>query len=770
MNHPAKSWAALLGLALALGMSAAAHAADTLNVTGGGATIPTETVILNGLNGTADKTNGLCRLDDPAVVINDGRNTVNIYANSKITGAIDVQNGAVVINNSGLIDASDRDDATAIINGGFEEGYSSDTTLNNFGDIYGSIKSSDRLRLTNTGNIITNTGNIISGSSDAAAIAIHGGSATLLNLGRIAGVCDGEMPRAILIETVSGEGALTLDNRGRIEGNVKNNGWLNVVNGGDIYGDLQNDGTVNFGTAKIHLRHYTDSGNTVGGGNYNFSENETADSGGGGTGRGQLNFTIAGADYGQLIADGGVDLSATEVNVAINGGLAGKDYQVVAAQGNITTGTGTFDPNVKNQSLTLNYNPYLDNNNSATDYAGIRLTAKPRAFNNNSAGGDKNFGTALDRLAPTAKDSPLSATFAKLNAIADPAELKQKISRLNNRLFTAMQNHQVTEAINANMNALRSALRELSGANLGVFSRGLARASLGGAPSGGGATGAAAFNRQTFFARMYGGFGGQDDKGDDVGYDTKHFGILGGADYMFARELRLGVLGGYGYNTAKLHEGRGESSDHSFRAGLYGNFNWDGIYLDVSPTVALHYLNGERETAYSGKAKNDRFGWDVNVFLNAGYMVNLPYHTYVTPEFSLSPSVFHSLQYAEKGAGAENLAVDSFTNWSLLQVLRVKIGGVFDFGVGTRFQPEFTLGWEHEYINAGGDVESAFSVAENTKWKNSSVAKPDGDRFLMGIGLGVLLNDSLTITGKWEQRWWGGGYDTSFSLAGVLSY
>ncbi|MDR0867657.1 MAG: autotransporter outer membrane beta-barrel domain-containing protein [Planctomycetota bacterium] len=761
MNHPAKSWAALLGLALTLGMSAAARATDTLNVTGVPPTTEiSESIPLNGVNGPRSVAN-LYYLDDPAVVIERGRNAVNIDENGKITGAIDVQNGAVVINNSGLIYALDTADATAVISGGTgTDGYYSDTTLNNSGIIKGSIESYDRLR-------INNTGEIIGGMGDASAIHVHDGAATLLNLGRIAGVYDGEMPRAIFVEAVSGDNvhqpALTLDNRGRIEGNIENNGFLNVVNGGDIYGDLQNYGTVNLGTAKIHLQKYTDadSSEIIGGGNYNVGETEPAS--------GTLNFAIAGANYGQLIADGDVDLSATDVKVTVYGGVADKHYQLVKAQGELTI--GSRDLQIDSRSLTLDYQqqifqPDADGFNSI----GISATAKPHAFNNNSTGGDKNLGTALDRLAPTAKDSPLSATFAKLNAVTDPAELKQKISRLNNRLFTAMQNRQVTEAINANMNALRSALRELSGANLGVFSRGLARASLGGATAGGGATGAAAFNRQTFFARMYGGFGGQDDKGDDVGYDTKHFGVLGGADYMFARELRLGILGGYGYNTAKLHEGRGESSDHSFRAGLYGNFNWDGIYLDVSPTVALHYLNGERETAYAGKAKNDRFGWDVNVFLNAGYMVNLPYHTYVTPEFSLSPSVFHSLQYAEKGAGDENLAVDSFTNWSLLQVLRVKIGGVFDFGIGTRFQPEFTLGWEHEYINAGGDVESAFSVAENTKWKNSSVAKPDGDRFLMGIGLGVLLNDSLTITGKWEQRWWGGGYDTSFSLAGVLSY
>ncbi|GHV19150.1 hypothetical protein AGMMS49959_03240 [Planctomycetales bacterium] len=768
MNHPAKSWAALLGLALTLGMSAAERAADTLNVTGvppGDAS--TETVTLDGNRGT-EKVANLDVSEGDAVVITGGRNTVNVGTGGKINGAIDVINGAVVINNRGLIDASDSDGATAIIN-------SSDTTLNNYRTIYGGIESYDRLHITNR-----NTGEIISGSSDAAAISIHGGSATLLNLGQIGGI--DATDQAI---SIGGNGAgvtsdpepvlppptLTLDNRGKIIGsvNIANDGVLNVVNGGDLHGDLhgdlQNYGTVNLGTAKMRLQY--DLG--IGGGNYNSSETETADSGGGGAGRGQLNFTIVNKnDYGQLIADKHVDLSETDVKVV--GGVANETYRIIEAGGGLETG-GTGGMSLQyGSSLTLDYQHEIQPSDTGYGYVDVIATAKPRAFNNNSAGGDKNLGTALDRLAPTAKDSPLSATFAKLNAIADPAELKQKISRLNNRLFTAMQNHQVTEAINANMNALRSALRELSGANLGVFSRGLARASLGGAPSGGGATGAAAFNRQTFFARMYGGFGGQDDKGDDVGYDTKHFGILGGADYMFARELRLGVLGGYGYNTAKLHEGRGESSDHSFRAGLYGNFNWDGIYLDVSPTVALHYLNGERETAYSGKAKNDRFGWDVNVFLNAGYMVNLPYHTYVTPEFSLSPSVFHSLQYAEKGAGAENLAVDSFTNWSLLQVLRVKIGGVFDFGVGTRFQPEFTLGWEHEYINAGGDVESAFSVAENTKWKNSSVAKPDGDRFLMGIGLGVLLNDSLTITGKWEQRWWGGGYDTSFSLAGVLSY
>lgn len=790
----AAAWAAVcLGCAV---LPAPAAEADYLIIDGSGGE-STETVTLNGAqsaNRRVYRCGGMSAAgggsgDYVAAEVTSGRNTVENSGN--VQGTIAVKGGQVSITNraSGVLGQASGD-GFAVDALREDSAPDANITLHNYGTVNGGVGAQGALNLVNRGTI--------TGAPGKAAVQLARGTAVVENYGTLragagadgsggagGGETPGEtLPAVYVGEDDSGEGGtgdlpddapvtrtLDLYHRpgGRIEGDICNQGTLNVRDfRGTMNGNIVNTGTLRLSTSKARF-----AGSYV-----SAAEGENP-------ARAALEIDITDGSHGQLYAEkvagddasGIIDISGTDVKVNTRGGIAGDRYTVLHAENGLVTvaadpsgdGAGE-DPSpsaagiiINDNSLTLDY-VYETSPQDLT----IKAYAKPHAFVNNSLKGDRKLGDLLDREAVSVPQSMRSLMW-RLNTIRTAPEMRRALESVNARVSQNSQTQLMLSAVAQHMTAAKELFRELGANKLAEFSQGTlpARASAGGIPiSGSGLTGDGEYYRWHSFGRLYGGFGKQEDCGASTGYDFRHLGAMAGLDFAFARELRAGVIGSFSYNNSEINRKLGENRDLLTRAGLYGSFNWDGAYIDVSPTFGLHRIKSERRVhvgGWSTTAENERWAWDVNLLLNAGLTINLPGRCYFTPEFSLSPSFFHSPEFRERGAAENfNLRQGSYNQWSLLQVMNFKFGSVIDLGCGNQIRPEFGIGWEHEYLDPARDVSCAFVAAPDGKWRNDFTGA-DRDRLLLTLGVSALVMDNLSIYGRWEQRIWGDGYSCAFS-------
>ena len=265
----------------------------------------------------------------------------------------------------------------------------------------------------------------------------------------------------------------------------------------------------------------------------------------------------------------------------------------------------------------------------------------------------------------------------------------------------------------------------------------------------------------------YGGFGEQGSDDDMTGYDFYNVGVMGGLDYAFAKELRVGALFGYTYNNTDLYEDRGESIDNVLRFGAYASYNWNNFFVDLTPTMGIHMIESKRNLITNGTtAKGDRTGIDFNITGTVGYTFVLPAEFMITPSYSLGYTMFYDPDYTETGAGAGNLSVDSFTSNSLVQDLGVKVGKLFCVSDTLSILPEAWGGWEVEYLNTGGDRNSTTASSIGSQSYSTSMNGMATHRGYWGAGMTALINDNISVFGRYDHKIWDKGYNIGFT-AGV---
>ncbi len=275
------------------------------------------------------------------------------------------------------------------------------------------------------------------------------------------------------------------------------------------------------------------------------------------------------------------------------------------------------------------------------------------------------------------------------------------------------------------------------------------------------------YHQTTVWANAFGGFGEQGTKGDATGYDFWNAGTMVGLDYAFAEELRVGGLLGYSYNRANLYEDRGDSIDNVLRLGGYASYNWDNFFVDISPSMGIHIIESNRKLITNGlTAKGERTGLDFNINGSIGYTFNLPYDIDFTPSYSLGYTLFYDPAYTETGAGAGNLSYKSFNSNSLLQDTGVKFGKLFRVSEKLAFLPEVWGGLEVEYFNTGGNRSSTTSTSIGGSSYSTSVSSLETYRGYWGAGITALVNDNVSVFGRYDHKIWHKGYNAGFS-AGI---
>ncbi len=265
------------------------------------------------------------------------------------------------------------------------------------------------------------------------------------------------------------------------------------------------------------------------------------------------------------------------------------------------------------------------------------------------------------------------------------------------------------------------------------------------------------------WANGFGGFGEQGTDGNMTGYDFWNIGTMVGFDYAFTKELRVGALLGYSYNNTTNYYNTGDSDDNTIRFGAYTSYNWDDFFIDLSPTMGIHMIDARRNIWTGDVAKGERTGLDFNMSGTIGYTFNLPAEIEITPSYSLNYTLFYDPEYTEIGAGAANVSYDSFTSNSLVQDIGVKFGKLFRVSDKLTFLPEVWGGWEVEYLNTGGTRNTTTAVSIGAQSYSTNMNGMATHRGYWGAGLTALINDNISVYGRYDQKIWDKGYNVGFS-------
>ena len=279
------------------------------------------------------------------------------------------------------------------------------------------------------------------------------------------------------------------------------------------------------------------------------------------------------------------------------------------------------------------------------------------------------------------------------------------------------------------------------------------------------------YHKLTVWANAFGGFGEQGTISNTTGYDFWNAGTMVGLDYAFARELRIGGLFGYSHNKADLYNDRGNSTDNALRVGAYASYNWDNLFVDLSPTMGIHFIESERNLITNGlTAKSERTGVDFNINGTIGYTFTLPADIQFTPSYSLGYTLLHDPESTETGGGAGNLTYSSFNSNSLLQDIGIKIGKLFRVNNDLAFLPEVWGGWEVEYLNTGGNRDSTTSTSIGGNTYSTSMNGLEPHRGYWGGGLTALIKDNISVFGRYDHKIWHKGYNAGFSAGVKISF
>ncbi len=494
----------------------------------------------------------------------------------------------------------------------------------------------------------------------------------------------------------------------------------------------------------------------------------------------------AGSTLGLYIADtysSSVTISGTAtlsnnstIKVTGTGGQVDTTYTLLST--NVLTDNGTNIEIVDNSAL-------LDYSYTFTTGANGKLTVTTQKAANGTtcanAASTENVGIGkeLDRLSA---DHPagMDDLFQALNSLSSSDAVNSAMTQLNSSTATTS----ITEIGNSavqmfdtefsnQMSLMR--MSNLSESLLPVTvaqnqNRSKIRDAAGGIPT---KEYIASLNHNTWggMLKLYGGFGKNGSTTSAAGYDFGSAGILAGIDYTFSNELRLGGLINYSYNRANLYNNLGNATDHVLRIGPYSSYNFDNMFVDFSPTVALHQLRTVRNISFMNTtATGERNGMDIDLFAKTGYRIDLPKNFMLTPSYSLSFTTLYDPQYTEEGAsGGANLKVSEYTSCSLRQKLQLKLGKIFTINNHIVLLPEIWGGWQHEYLNDDSEVTTAFATVPSQSW-TTPVSKISADRANFGASLTTMISSRWELNARFNHSIWETGFNTEFALSAKLKF
>jgi uncharacterized protein YhjY with autotransporter beta-barrel domain len=262
---------------------------------------------------------------------------------------------------------------------------------------------------------------------------------------------------------------------------------------------------------------------------------------------------------------------------------------------------------------------------------------------------------------------------------------------------------------------------------------------------------------------------GDVEHGSDVSHSNYTTGrVRGGADYLVARNFRVGAFFGYSHTDADMDEEGSKARVDSYTPGIFATYaDKQGFYANAIATYTHNDYSTDRNIIIpgvsrtaSGSPSGEQYGGD----LDGGYEFHKGAWTF-GPSAGLTYVNLGIDSFNEGGAGSASLSVNSQSAESL----RSRLGGTvrYDARIGSVIvTPHLSAYWQHEFLDGGNTITSQF---EGLPAGSFSVQTTDGDSddALLGFGIDAQVMNSLTIFVDYETEAGGSTFFGQSATGGV---
>ncbi len=686
---------------------------------------PAITIIGSTINGNINNS-GIIRnaADSDGIYINTSRLEGNIINSGSITGG--ALNG-IELNNSVTLSGS-------IINSGSIRGSAiAGLKITNVTTVGGDVDNSGTIRSDSDGILMDTSGEVTGDIINEAAATISGSvnginindssAGSIKNYGTITGGIN-----AISIAVGSTVGSINTYEGSVINGKIAATTIDLNINGGEI------NGVIDVNSMNIISGHsFTASDNAIT--VHDVLTNSGTFALGSATRIVNGNYTQASSgvleidaknigDYGQLSVTDTVNLSASgAINVNI---LEGASLVIGDTLDNVVSGStlafGSF--NITDNSRLLNF---VASTSSGVDLTVVAdaSTSVSKSYSGLGNSGGEGAAAKLDEITASSPTGDWLSVVSSLNILSNDQQIANAVN-------------QTTPAL---MGATNSAMIETTATALRIVQ---ARAANSGISSGEDFT-----TKNNLWIKPFGSWGAQGNRAGVVGYDSKTYGFITGADKFINEETRLGV--GFSYFNSKL--GSNDNYNHvnadSFLAIAYGSHNLDEN-TEVNAQVAAGYNRNHSnrninfgELNRSAKASYD--GWNFQAGSGISRFVNLDRDTIIAPQIRVDYFAVTNESYQEKGAGVLNLKVASQRQAQLIPAFETK--------VDHKFTPKFSFGLNaglgYDLLHDNNSVNASFEGGGSFLTRGF---KPSPWIVRSGAGLTWKCSNDLDLSARYDRR------------------
>jgi len=266
---------------------------------------------------------------------------------------------------------------------------------------------------------------------------------------------------------------------------------------------------------------------------------------------------------------------------------------------------------------------------------------------------------------------------------------------------------------------------------------------------------------------MLGSFASQGDRDGIAGYSSDTIGFGVGLDGRLSRNFVAGFGFGGSFTQADVKQGLGKNSVDNYLMSLYGGYTDGGWTVNIAGGYAHSSLKSSRYASLiDGYAHGSR-GADTGY---GSFEINYRFgnrQSYFTPFYALDFIAYNEKGYTETGH-LINMQVNSNRVNGCLQTFGTRIGTSWRHDNGWIFNPEFTVGWIHDY--GDGAITTTGKFVEGGTPFTVIGASRNNDRALLGLGLNTMISSNLTtfarydgeLAGKYNNQTVQAGFNVKF--------
>lgn len=632
------------------------------------------------------------------------------------------------ITNNGTITSNDDDginivNSTAvdgdIINSGTISGDDNGITVDGSNTVNSIINQTDATISGDTGIYINDTSTVsggiknygtITGSVNAIYVSADStmGNINLYNGSRVIGAIDAVGATVNIVGDFATEGSMNVNAVG-----INASSTFNMANSITVQNAVSNAGTVVLGTAARTIT-----------GNYTQSTGSI------------LELTVQNAaTYGHLTVTGAVDLSQSGtivMNIADGASLAiGNVFSDVISGGTLVAPTNGF--NVTENNRFLNFSATV--NGTGVDIVAVD-DASTSVLQSIVATGNSGSAGAAQKLDDIMALNPGGDWQTVLSA-----------------LYTLDNDQEITAAVNHTVPALTGATNAAIIETMGTASRiiqdrqeSISGISTGGSPAEG-----------NVWLKTFGSWGNQDTQDGVIGYDSKTYGLIAGADKVITDKASLGIGVSYANSDLNSPGDTNQVDVDSYLGMLYGSYNIDNrTAVDAQVTFGYNSSDTKRNITFGGlnrMAQGSYDGWNFHTGAGVGCLLTVARDTTFTPQVRFDYFAVGNESYRESGAGALNLYMDSQTNHQLIPALEVKANHQFMPGLSMALN----AGIGYDLVNDRNMVSASFAGSGGVFITRGLQPSP----WVIRSGAGVTWqhNDALDLTVRYDREDRGSGPD-----------